>query len=436
MWDNDYSFECGEDNDFEIIDGRYTCKSAFNFGSGSQSTDIRPIPVLEMFVDPATWPSSEFDNCYEFAPADGTSPPTTNTTDGNEAGPGEESPCLETGFGDCDQPGTTAPSSSATPSPTPAFTGSDDTTYKATYSARFKHILNEGCEGPSPDVVPFCVNGDIQLLATSDPTIRCSDPVQLNGTTTGALCSNTCSGTECESVFVDVDGTSFSVYGEITFECEGSMVDAARGGVVILGSDTGTCDGSANDMDNFGLNIMIGQLGVFCTDQYVFDDRYAECGLGSIPSDLDLGSYQCLSGRRCTDSCTVSINDIEISADHFRFPECIESSDGSAIPEINIPTIEPLLVGSYTAIFSSNYLVSTSELGGCTISVQGQRISCLDGEIRGPLVDPNFVICEKASNSIIECTGADDAMPINALENIIYVSRLCICLKKCHCFSL
>lgn len=320
--------------------------------------------------------------------------------------------------------------------PTAASTTATDTSatgptiYKTTYQARYKHILDEGCEGPNPEILIYCETGQLEMLEASDDSIFCMGPLAINGST-AALCRNDCVGAECESVYVDVGFTSLDLYGEITFACSGPDVNDVKANIYIEGSDSGSCPAGTES----GFNLLFASMGVLCNDdgnnngnEFVFDDLHAEC-TGGNPFTFTNDDYQCLSGDVCgTSACSVTIDNISISADHFRFAEsCIESSDGSAIPEIDMPTSEPIPTGSYSTIFSTNLQVFVGQFltdDDCNVHTSGLTVTCLNGDI--VLFEaPDFFTCQVSSNGdAIDCVEANSVVgtPVNQWGYLVYVS--------------
>ena len=372
----DFFVECGASNEFAQIDGNFTCTE-----STSASGEIAEVEIETDY----RWALVN-DRCYTFK-ENVTLPPL---------------------------PPTPLPTSAA-PQPT-----ADTTIYSASYTARFKHILDEGCQGPVPEIVVLCETGILEILGTSDPSITCIGPLALNASS-AALCSITCVGDECNSVYIDAGATNPDIYGGVIFQCQGPNVNGVKAQAGILGSDTGSCDSGSGS----GINVMLVQLGVFCADEgdYIFDDQHAECAYpGSNPINIG-GEYHCFSGRVCGgDACSVPINEILVIADHYRFPECIETSDGSVISQIDLPTSEPIAPGSYTGFFASNTRIILSEItsgNDCVVHATGQRVTCVNGNIR--LIDPGFMSCEVVADDAIECTELNGVTPTNKWGSVIYV---------------
>ena len=476
VWNGDSSFECGIDNDFTVIGNKFTCKESLTFLAGSQSsiaTNLITIPMVEMYSDPASWDSSEMSNCYGEARAfDGG----TNADVTNAPTPEGTDPCESPGAGgfgginiglpgfgsdDCDTKAPSTPASPTTPAtspptstpspitpmtspPTDASTPTDDsskepdefTRYKTSYSTKFSHVLEEGCEGPAPMVIAFCFSGSLENIEVSDPSIVCMGPYLTDNGTAYARCSNTCIEEECESVYLN-DGTNSDLWGEVTWDCIGNNVEDVHGAVFIPGSDTGTCDGFGDaSPDYMGYNFMIAKLGMLCrpddvaaTDnftnaEYLYDDRHAECMIPAIPSG-SMDEYSCLSGRACqTNACTVTIEDIIIEADYYRFPQCIQTSDGSILPELPLPTSEPRATGTYSAVFSVNVQVELSmfyDEDDCTAHARGLKVSCLNGAIT-LYGSPEFMYCSKNGTSDVECIEKNETTPFNKWGSVVYVS--------------
>ena len=323
-----------------------------------------------------------------------------------------------------------APTSVASAAPSPAFGGinigsagfsNEDTVYSARYMARFKHTLDVNCNGPAPDIALFCLTGQIEILGTSDDTIVCVGPLTMNGTTV-TLCSITCAEEECDSVYIDRGLQHPDLYGSIEFTCSGLTVSDVQGSLFVPGNTNGSC--SALSGSN-GFNVMLASLGVNCNDEYIFDDGYMECTGGS-PINLFDGDYECFTGAICgEESCSVTIDDMSVTADHFRFPGCIETNDGSIISDIDLPTSEPLPIGTYSAIFSANMRIQLSDLydeEDCTTHASGLKFTCLNGAI--DLLESPYIMSCQASDNAIECIEASGFTPVNEWVTFVYVSFL------------
>ena len=413
----DVFIECGKDNGYTNVEGNATCSESVLVNSfASEPGTISPTLIHTDY----RWELLSSDICYTFKEGETPSPsdtPAPITPTSSPITPDTPTSTQETA----------GPTSSPTDTTVDIAIGEGDTIYSATYSARYKHILDDDCEGPAPDIAVFCLTGQLEVLDTSDDSIVCVGPLNLNGST-AALCSNTCDNEECESVYVDRGLTNPSLYGLIDFKCTGPEVDDVQGALFIPGSTTGSCSGGSGSN---GFNILSASLGVSCDGQVLYDDEHTECVSGN-PVNLGLDEYECISGNRCSgEACSVTIDDISFTADHFRFPECIETSDGSTVSTIDLPTSEPLPAGSYTAIFSSNVQIEVDEddEGTCIVSATDAglavlRLTCLNGAIKLHR-QPAFLTCAvvgATGSGTMECTEATSTLPVNEWGSVVYVS--------------
>jgi hypothetical protein len=481
---SDYLFECGHDNSFDFMDGQFTCGSVLAFEPGSDG--VSTVPAVEIATD-FRWSEvalSTVDSCFTFDPA--TAEPSAATeTDA----PG---PCINLGLGiglgsgcsdndesdDTESPTETplanapaptlapsvgivvttpAPSVAASETPEPAteapvstpaptlaaddesLTIAPGTTFSQDYVARFKHVLDDGCEGPAPNLVVACPTGQITILGTSD-SIAClpAEPFETEGEI--VLCATTCNGAECDNVYVDrevlylfgVYVLNEESYGEIEFRCEAAAPEDVTANFFISGSETGLCSGSGT---GDGQNFMLTQLNVLCPDEdnagelvYTNDDSYTECGSGILSFNIN-GDYSCYTGRVCgTDACQVSFDDLLLSTDPHRYRNCILTDNGSLVPPVPVPEIDPKDAGEYTSQFQvgSGFFYDEEN---CSAQKTGQRVSCDNGSIE--LISSGDKTCEVISENTIECMPNDLSAVNEFVVDLVYVS----CFSLCYLFS-
>lgn len=464
----DYLFECGKNNTYEVLNGRYTCASAEVFEPSDQA--VRPMGTASVYTD-FRWSQAGFDLCYEYTPStsggSGTEPPCEN---GNSLGLGigigsAPSNCTDTTESEvvgADQGNTTTPgptlalvtaapettSASTVPATTaaptvPATTAASaikpvvpGTTYYVDYKARFKRVIDDGCEGPSTDsILITCEKGSLEVLGTSDPSIVCTEPQDFDGQGEVVTCMSRCQGAACDSVYIDRESLFVrdvwildeNLYAEIEFRC--SQVDDVNGVDALYwipGSETtgesGSCSGEGSGS---GQNFLIAELNVKCDDGagesvYVNDDAYYECASDNVPLNVN-GAYSCLAGDFCqTSSCLVAYKELFVSADHHLFSQCIQTDNDSGIPEPETPSGEAPAAGLYTAVFQvgkGNWYDTDS----CTGTNPGLKIECVDGtiELMEGGVDTS---CNVTSENEIVCTEDENSLINENVDVAVYVS--------------
>jgi len=292
----------------------------------------------------------------------------------------------------------------------------------------------------------YCPQGKLELIKVGDGA-ACLDPKpSTNGDGEIALCETTCREDACDDVYIDrnsrfVLGTYIMEdnYIEIEYTC--SALDDVNGvdsTAVVLGTETteeeGRCVGEAGGATSTsGKNLVLGELNVMCETEdgpeYVNEDAYTECDFASDWAIND--RYNCFSGRSCrTDSCLVPYKDLNLIADHHRFPQkCIKTDNGSKAPPaeaLDLSNLEPFPAGQYTATFQLGSGFWYDDVT-CSGRKTGIRIECIDGTIT--LGESNSdKKCSVVSDSVVECIEDEFSVVNEHVDVAIYVSIIfCPC---------
>lgn len=238
---------------------------------------------------------------------------------------------------------------------------SEDVNYRASYLARFQHLVDPVCEGPNPTIAVFC-QGAVAPVSISDASIECSALTNEDGWE-GLLCSNTCGsssgGTSCEDVFLESEDAGGDRFGEIIFQCEGADIADVDAYMHYIGGDDGSCVAQATTSESvLSRNFHVAQLGVQCEeeDTFLFDDTFFECDVFSTTANIE-GMYTCLAGTNCAgEDCTASFRDLYVEADRENFLQCVESVSGAVVPtKTSEIESEPVATGSYSTVFQARW---------------------------------------------------------------------------------
>ena len=477
----DYLFECGTNNTYDVVEGQYTCASAAVFSPPTQ--EVTPTGVAEVATD-FRWGTGLFDFCYSFEPTGDTPEDTPENTTGDltEAPTGDPCQGAGTGVGGgvgifselCaptsestptaptapSEPTTTAPASptgpttttpapvsptppvtSTTPTPTPEappVTGAPGTTYSVEYVARFKRVIDDGCEGPSKDnILIFCLEGQLEILDTYDSVVCLPVQDTQDGDGQSVICETTCRDEACDDVYVDRDSfyvlqtwvLDADLYAEVRYTCSSLDVDGVDSFYLLLGSEDigeeGRCTGEGT---GDGQNLLFGELNVMCDTPEgrvaVNDDAYTECDYARS-WDVN-GAYTCWMGNICGDSeCLVEYDRMYVFADHHHFRECIMTDNGSAVPQ---PQVD---VGDYEAAegqYSARFQVGSGywyDDVNCSGRKTGIRIECIDGTINLSESGPDKS-CSVVSDSTVECIETEASTVNEHVDVAVYVSFSCL----------
>ncbi|CAB9511532.1 expressed unknown protein [Seminavis robusta] len=472
---DDYLFECGLTNEFDVFNNTYTCVSAAHFSAGVNQGTSR-ISSTTIHTDMG-WAQGVSQNCYtqeevpcalslfgigfgcsETAPAP---PPGGGQTSGSHI-PLTFAPTPPTGPGASTTPAPRPPSSgipltfaptgptprppasalpltfAPTPTSAPATTPTTEaplgdmefvqpppgTIYHVDYQLRFKRVLDPLCDGPEREQFAVqCESGELEVLGTSDPSIVCTPPQPRTTSTQGmfAFCEFECRSDVCKDAsFVEInppvdpltnDWTANEEFASIEFRCSlEDDVDGVDAAAWIYGTETtlefGTCTGDAVAR---GRNAAWGQLNVLCPDEkdptvysYSNDDHYLDCTSNFLPYDVN-GNYSCVTGQFfCPDGdfCRIEYDQITFTADHHRYQECIQTNNGSPVPQPDVPFMVMRTPGTYTARFGASWAFTYDE-DVCSGRYTGLRVTCPNGVI--DLIE-STQDCEVVADNEIECT--------------------------------
>jgi len=291
--------------------------------------------------------------------------------------------------------------------------------YRVNYQARFQWLLENSCGGPNPIINVLCL-GKIELLGTSHPTIVC-EPL---GEPTadgfnGYQCKMTCADrAACKNVWLSTNINN-GPFGEIFFQCEGEEVIDVDGAMQFLGSEGNTC--SSNILGD-GRNVHVAQLGVFCAEKYNYaNSAFFECDIND--ANRAYGGYTCLAGDNCGGvECTRDIDTVNVHVDHFRLGECIQSLDGSELPEPVEPALVQRPAGTYSAKFRADWSLKLSSC--CTGKFPTILVECTNGEISDVKTIFGTTSCVVISSTSINCTESDSDTFLGSYSGVEFVSFL------------
>lgn len=434
----DTFFECGQNNDFDVVGGKYTCQQVNYFDRFSPEVSV-PLEPLTMRTD-FRWSSARPDICFQ--QLDETMEPTMQGIAEDEDQNGETSdnggfmfdiitPAPTWGNttpGIIGPPAPTAPIAPGQPvqipvAPTmamPVVMTSAPTTeaptreplnvpegtiYSVDFKGRFLQVKSPGCTVALPSIVLACT-GDIGDVKTSHPSIKCqSDTITLDDGRSAVLCDNTCVGDEaCQEVFLSVTEIG-GTFGEIFFTCSGPSPYDIDGTFILVEGEPGYCDGT--DPIGNSYNLKLAQLAVNCPTEdggrdYVVDSIHADCGLQNRPISVD-SSYTCFAGLACgTNPCQVDFQQLIVAADPHRFGNCTQvNNDEATIPILEAPAIPSrengTYVGTFKAIWEFNFDSS------CQGGISPKIITCTNGIIREVRSFGTDAPCKQTGPSTIEC---------------------------------
>ena len=415
---DDYLLECGQGNIHNDVGGRYTCAAGAAFVSSTR--EETPTGVAKISTD-FRWGAGSFESCFTRTIVE----PTGTTT----AEP--QTPAT------APVPVPTAPTTANTPTPPPESTVEvvPGTTYSVEYKARFKRVIDDGCDGPSKDTIFIvCPKGKLEILDTHDSVVCLPATDTTDGEGQITICDTTCRGGACDDVYVDRESywvlgiwvLDADLYAEVTYSC--SAEDDVNGVdtlYFLLGSEDsgeeGSCTGEGTGN---GQNLVFGELNIMCDTPegsvFVNEDAYTECDYARS-WDIN-GAYTCFDGSFCRDSaCAVTYDDLYVFADHHRFRECITTDNGSGVP---IPEVEvdgeDVAPGQYSARFrvGSGYWYDEEN---CSGSKTGMKIECVDGTIN--LIEGSLdKSCSATSESTVECIETETSIINEHVDVAVYVS--------------
>lgn len=419
---NDYLLECGQGNVHNVIEGRYTCAAGAAFLSSTR--EETPTGVAKISTD-FRWGAGSFESCF-----------THTTVWGDPTQPtGTPAPTPQISV---PAPSSTTTVDTPTPSPVEPVSG---TIFSVEYKARFKRVIDDGCEGPSKDTIFIvCPKGQLEILDTHDSVVCLPVTDTTDGEGQITICDTACRGEACDDVYVDRESfwvlttwvLDADLYAEVSYSCSAEDdVNGVDSLYFLLGSEDsgeeGSCTGGGTGN---GQNLVFGELNIMCETSegrvFVNDDAYTECDYGRS-WDIN-GAYTCFDGTFCRDSaCAVTYDDLFVYADHHRFRECITTDNGSGVPEPELQIdVEEAATGSYSARFrvGSGYWFDEEN---CSGSKTGMKIECIDGTIN--LVEGSLdKSCSATSASSIECIETETSIINEHVDVAVYVS---LALSRC-----
>jgi len=296
--------------------------------------------------------------------------------------------------------------------------------FRNNYVGRFQYLLDGGCSGFKPTLQAFC-KGSISILGTSHSSIEClplaSDTAEPGYN--GYECVNTCADVAaCNNIYLEGSKLDDGVFGEVFFQCEGPNVEDVEG-FFTWEASTGSCDGT-----NFlgdGRNFHVAQLGVYCEDEDVFraGPEDFECCCSSNTATYkrfgDALAYTCLTGRNCkSDECDITFGRLVVESDLHNH-DCIQSLDGSAVPEVAAPDIDPRPAGMYSTKFRANWQLELDS-SWCSGQFPSITVSCTNGVVTELSTISATTNCVEVSDSRIECSETDQNVFVNADSGLEY----------------
>lgn len=167
------------------------------------------------------------------------------------------------------------------------------------------------------------------------------------------------------------------------------------------------------------------QLGVFCPSEndFVYGDYLFECDAND-GNGRYTNNYSCLTGFNCEGSkCSGrDIDTVTINADHFRFGDCVQSLDGSPLPEPDEPELIQRPAGTYSARFRADWEL---DLGvSCSGKFPALLMECTNGEISSPETVYDTTNCEIVSATAINCTESESETFVDNFSGVSFV-RIC-----------
>jgi hypothetical protein len=310
--------------------------------------------------------------------------------------------------------------------------------FRANYTASFQHLSDPGCSDDSSVLYLNCYGRSMTILSTSDASIVCqqmANPIAPYGTS--YECFNTCSGTDCQRVYLLKNSATLSIngpFGSISFLCEGDTLEDIDASFTYEGETNGTCASSQSVSTN-GRNIHFVRLGISCptvdgsSRGYAYDDTYFKCPLvGSFAIDLtdsvnDI--YACFAGFNCDagTECSNPISDVTVESNVRHFLECIE-------PLVSLePTVSPIPLPPSNVEFSAQFEAAWA----LRFDSEDSRASCFGGE--NPLVSvacengatieyiystDSFMNCTKTSDSELTCIASDIGLLVDQFVSVFY----------------
>ncbi|CAB9520784.1 expressed unknown protein [Seminavis robusta] len=315
-----------------------------------------------------------------------------------------------------------ATSPTPVPNMAPAAPTGQPVTFFVDYRARFKRIVDGGCESPTTEtILAVCDKGSLEVdVGKTSAEIGCAPSFDYGSGGQYTVCSLNCTSTDCDDLYIDRDAVHiFNVwqtnenYAEIHFRCAGADENSVDALYMIAGSDTTGATGSCvADGDGSGKNLLLGELNVECPTEegdereYVNSHAFSECGpLDAIPLNVD-GNYTCVAGDWCGDeACQVEYKDVFVEADHHQFQQCIQTDPAGHSVPLPIVTVDDVLMpepGQYSSQFQVGAEFWFDE-DSCEAENTGVRITCIDGAI-GIIATATGVLCETVSSSEVVCT--------------------------------
>ena len=257
-------------------------------------------------------------------------------------------------------------------------------------------------------------------MSTSDPTIVC-EPLSNEAVEgfNGYQCRTTCSDREaCSDIWLATN-INDGPFGKIFFQCEGDNVVDVDAAVQYLGSEGNTC---GSNVWGDGRSFHVVQLGVFCPETQEFNygnSAFFECDINDINGAY--GGYTCLAGDNCNGvECTRDIDTVTMEVDHFRLGDCIQSLDGSEIPEPEEPELVTRPAGTYSAKFRADWQLDLASF--CTGKRPNIFVECTNGGISDVQTISDTTTCEVTSTSSINCTESSDDTFVGRFSGVEFVS--------------
>jgi len=172
--------------------------------------------------------------------------------------------------------------------------------YESTFVAQFRMTITRTCNTPDAKLVATCKHGNIELRDVSHQSIQC----RAGSTNSEMECSITCSGKECEKVFIN-DAT-----GSISFNCASSTDTRPSASIVFNDERARSCDHSLfynSKAEKFA------RLGLLClSDDGIAEPYFGhgifECGRENEAFYLSHDTYGCKEEQYCFESAPCELS--------------------------------------------------------------------------------------------------------------------------------
>jgi hypothetical protein len=295
-----------------------------------------------------------------------------------------------------------------------------DALYLVKYAGEFQVLRDSVCQSPSPTIRLYC-GGDIALGKILASSINCTALTDLPSSNySGLECTNSCTGTACEKVYLNQGSVEDGPFGRVEFTCSGNLPENVFGAIAMVDSGDGSC--LSNLGSTHSLNFQVARLGVLCGSDYVFDEYYAECGLPSGlygHQDNFSDAYSCFDGKNCAGvACTVNFTSFLVTASVVNFLDtCVVSSIPIPAPE-PLPNLPPSSV-VVTAQFEANWGQLSSSSACSSGDLPKVRIRCLQGGTITLIDKPTTTIdCQKNGTDTLVCETTESAAGFDSLTYV------------------